>query len=167
LEAAGNINGFVGVEATTGKCTKESSTGSLGLGVTYCKAGYCIDKNAGSPTLNSCILLINAAGRRGKTSSNQFCAEQSVSGMSECCAGFCLVASTSNSCESFSLVSTPARISKDKVTHLCLNVNDAGSSGVTECYLGKYCIINPGTASAACVLLDSSISTRIASEKVT
>jgi len=87
--------------------------------------------------------------------------------MIECSAGFCLVATASNTCEAFSNIASPARISKDKTNHLCLDVNQPGSNGVKECLTGNYCIINSGTATAACVLLDSSNSARISREKIT
>lgn len=87
--------------------------------------------------------------------------------MAECSAGYCLVSTTPNSCEVFNDTSSPTRISKDKVSHLCLSVNQPGVNGVTECILGDYCIINAGTATAACVILDPSNSARISREKFT
>lgn len=86
--------------------------------------------------------------------------------MKECASGYCIVLSTTK-CEIMTQSFTPKRIGKEKTTHLCQDVNGAGSNGVIECLGGFFCMLNVGTVNAQCVALAVTPTGRVGREKLT
>lgn len=156
---------FVGRLKNSQVCSQV--TEDSGEGVTYCKKQYCIYTLNVMPKLNSCELLTASDPTKiGKNASDMTCSAASIPGMIECAPYNCIVSTTSTMCESLNV--TTNRYGKELDTHLCLDINQNGNKGTTECVLGYYCMTaTPGTITAKCVALSSSVTIHTGRETTT